>query len=214
MKRSIASAAREVRWPRVSSVVAAVVAVSSSPDHSFSKQNRSVIRVVAGVGVEGDAHAGQAVKHRYLVRTDRTQPNLRQVHLIHAELFDDLAGKGYTVGPGDLGENITTRGVDLLGLPTGSFLEIGDRAVVEVTGLRNPCAQIDEYQSGLMRLLRFRDSGGAIRRIGGVMAVVVVGGAVEPGDEIAIDRPPEPHVPLVYVANSHEPAVPLRSHSS
>ena len=191
---------------------AAVVAVSSSPDHSYSKQNRPLIRLIAGVGVEGDAHAGRAVKHRYLVGRDRTQPNLRQVHLIHAELFDDLVGKGYTVGPGDLGENITTRGIDLLGLPTGSFLEIGDRAVVEVTGLRNPCGQIDEYQSGLMRLLRFRDSSGAIRRIGGVMGVVVVGGIVEPGDEIAIDRPPEPHIPLAYVANSHEPAIPLRSH--
>lgn len=168
------------------------------------------IKLVEGDGIEGDAHAGRLVQHSYLVRKDKTQPNLRQVHLIHAELFEHLSAIGHLMGPGDLGENITTSGVDLLGLPTGTRLRIGTDAVVELTGLRNPCAQVDEFQQGLLPHLRYRDEAGEIRRIGGVMGVVVIGGSVGAGDSIEIDLPAAPHLPLVYVANSHRPALPLR----
>jgi len=158
------------------------------------------------VGVEGDAHSGELVKHRYLVGKDATQPNLRQVHLIQSELFDQLADQGYQVAAGELGENITTGGVDLLAMPTGTLLRIGSDVVVEVTGLRNPCSQINDYQDGLMSLLRYRDDDGSIVRVGGVMGVVRTGGAVRAGDSIEYEQPSEPHVPLVYVANSHNPA--------
>jgi MOSC domain-containing protein YiiM len=169
------------------------------------------IRLIKGIGVEGDAHAGALVQHSYLVRKDETQPNLRQVHLIGSELFDYLDDRGHQVGAGNLGENVTTKGIDLLSLPTGALVRLGPDAVVEITGLRNPCVQVDEFKDGLLRLLRFRDADGAIRRIGGVMGVVSKGGLITPGAEIAVDLPPEPHMPLVYVANSHKPESPLRT---
>jgi MOSC domain-containing protein YiiM len=190
-------------------VLASVVAVCSNPSHSFSKPEVTRIRLIEGLGVEGDAHAGALVQHSYLVRKDETQPNLRQVHLIHSELLDYLADQGHQVNAGELGENITTKGIDLLALPTGTRLRFGSDAVVEMTGLRNPCIQVDEFQEGLLRLLRTRDPGGAIRRIGGVMGIVTTGGLVAPGDEIGSNAPPEPHVPLIYVSNSHRPALPL-----
>ena len=182
-----------------------VVAVSASSAHSFSKPNLPSVRLIAGVGVEGDAHAGELVKHRYLVRRDATQPNLRQVHVIHQELFTLVAEHGHQVGAGDLGENITTHGIDLLSLPTGTVLRLGPEAVIELTGLRNPCVQINEFQDGLMTRLRYRDSDGNIVRIGGVMAVVLGDGIVTPGDEISVELPPEPHRPLRYIVDSHHP---------
>jgi MOSC domain-containing protein YiiM len=188
-----------------------VVAVCSSPLHSFTKPEMPNIRLIEGLGIEGDAHAGTFVQHSYLVRKDESQPNLQQVHVINSELFGFLADQGHQLVAGDLGENITTKGVDLLGLPTGARLRLGSDAVVEITGLRNPCIQVNEFQDGLLGLLRFRDPDGAIRRIGGVMGVVTTSGLVAPGDEVGVDLPPEPHVPLVYVANSHKPALPLRS---
>ena len=194
-------------------MVPSVVAVSASPDHTFSKPNLSSITLIAGAGVDGDAHSGELVKHRYLVRKDATQPNLRQVHLIHKELCDQLAGQGYTVAAGELGENITTEGVALLALPTGTQLRIGSDVVVELTGLRNPCLQIDDFQEGLGRLLRYRDDDGSIARIAGVMGVVLAGGEVRPRDTIEVERPAEPHAPLVYVANSHTPVRTPGSHA-
>jgi MOSC domain-containing protein YiiM len=182
-----------------------VVAVSSSPEHSFSKPNVASITVIAGVGVEGDAHSGELVKHRYLLQKDPTQPNLRQVHLIHQELFGKVAEQGHDVNAGELGENITTQGIDLLSLPTGTVLQIGSEVTLELTGLRNPCVQINDFQNGLMPLLRYRDDDGTIVRIGGVMAVVLSGGVVRPGDEITVELPRKPHLALTYVVNSHEP---------
>jgi MOSC domain-containing protein YiiM len=149
--------------------------------------------------VEGDAHAGPTVKHRSRVRRDATQPNLRQVHLIHAELHDELAGHGFTVAAGEMGENVTTRGVDLLGLPTGTRLRLGAQAVVEVTGLRNPCQQLEKLQTGLMAAVLGRDSAGNLVRKAGVMAVVVAGGEVYAGDPIALELPAPPHRPLAPV---------------
>jgi len=144
------------------------MAVSSHPRHAFSKPAQLSIRLRAGLGVDGDAHCGATVKHRSRVARDPTQPNLRQVHLIHAELFEELQARGYTVMPGDLGENITTRGIDLLALPTGTRLHIGREAVVEVTGLRNPCVQLDKFQQGLMAAVLDRDANGAlVRKAGG-----------------------------------------------
>ncbi|MCG7393028.1 MOSC domain-containing protein [Microvirga sp. ACRRW] len=171
---------------------ASVLAVSRSATHSFSKANRESIRLIAGLGIEGDAHAGETVKHRSRVKVDPTQPNLRQVHLIHAELFDELAEKGFSVAAGELGENVTTRGINLLSLPAGTILHIGSFAVVALTGLRNPCVQIDRFRKGLMKAVLDRDSEGQIVRKAGVMGIVLASGEVRAGDAIAVTLPPEP----------------------
>ena len=176
-----------------------VMAVSRSATHTLSKPNQESIRLLAGRGVEGDAHCGETVKHRSRVARDPTQPNRRQIHLIHAELFDELQTAGFTVSAGQMGENITTRGIDLLGLPTGARLHLGDTAVVEVTGLRNPCAQLDRLQPGLMAAVLARDANGSLVRKVGVMGIVLVGGKVWPGDPIRVELPPEPHRPLERV---------------
>lgn len=173
-----------------------VIAVHASPRHEFSKPARGVIRLVEGLGVEGDAHFGATVQHRSRVRRDPTQPNLRQVHLVHAELLDELAEAGFDVATGDVGENITTRGVDLLGSPRGTLLRLGPEAVVEVTGLRNPCVQLDRFADGLMRATLDRDADGRLVRKAGVMGVVVVGGVVRAGDPVSVELPPPPHLPL------------------
>jgi len=175
---------------------AEVVAVSRSPEHTFTKPNESVIRLLAGLGVEGDAHMGETVKHRSRVKRDPTQPNLRQVHLVHEELFAELAEKGFTITPGLIGENITTRGIDLLGLPTGTRLKIGPEAIVEITGLRNPCAQLEGIQKGLMAAVLDRDADGKLIRKAGVMGIVIEGGEVRTGDEIETVLPEGEHRPL------------------
>ncbi|NUS17115.1 MAG: MOSC domain-containing protein [Streptomyces sp.] len=172
---------------------ATVVAVSRDAEHRFSKANQPGITLLAGLGVEGDAHLGVTVQHRSRVAQDPTQPNLRQVHLIHAELFDELGAAGYGVSPGDLGENVTTRGVDLLSLPAGTRLRLGAEAVVEVTGLRNPCLQIDGFRTGLLKRVVGRDDDGGIVRKGGVMGVVLAGGEVRPGDPVLVELPAPPH---------------------
>jgi MOSC domain-containing protein YiiM len=176
-----------------------VVAVSARASHNPSKESRASIRLLAGLGVEGDAHAGETVKHRSRVRADPTQPNLRQVHLIHSELHDELRERGFEVGPAVMGENVTTRGVDLLGLPTGAKLRLGDEAVVEVTGLRNPCKQLNTIQPGLMKAVLDRDADGNLVRKSGIMGVVLAGGEVRPGDAIQVELPAEPHRPLEKV---------------
>ncbi len=176
-----------------------VVAVCRDDGHRFSKPVTGEISLVAGLGVAGDSHAGVTVQHRSRVEADPTQPNLRQVHLIHVELFDDLAAAGYPVKPGDLGENITTSGVDLLGLPRGAVLRIGKEAVVEVTGLRNPCQQINDFRAGLLREVLSTDRDGRVVRRAGIMGVVVRGGPVTAGDAIRVDRPEQPWEPLERV---------------
>jgi MOSC domain-containing protein YiiM len=176
-----------------------VVAVARSARHTFSKNTETAIRLLAGLGVEGDAHAGETVKHRSRVAADPTQPNLRQVHLVHAELFEELGERGFAVAPGDIGENVTTRGLALLALPTGTRLHLGGTAVVEVTGLRNPCAQLDSFQPGLMAAVLDRDAAGRLVRKAGIMGVVLMGGEVRPGDPIRVTLPPEPHRPLERV---------------
>ena len=176
-----------------------VLAVSARRGHHFSKTNALEIRLIAGLGVDGDAHAGTTVKHRSRVAKDPNQPNLRQVHLIHAELFEELRAGGFAVSPGDLGENVTTAGIDLLALPVGARLHLGDQAVVEVTGLRNPCVQIDRFQPGLMAAVLDRAADGSLIRKAGVMGVVRSGGDVRPGDPVVIELPPEPHRALGVV---------------
>lgn len=178
---------------------AAVTAVSRSAAHRFSKPNERAIRLLAGLGVDGDAHAGATVRHRSRVACDPTQPNLRQVHLIHAELHDELLAAGFAVSPGAMGENVTTRGLDLLGLPTGSRLRLGPDALVEVTGLRNPCRQLDRFRPGLMAAVLDRDAEGRLVRKAGIMGVVLAGGAVRPGDAVQVELPPGPHRPLLPV---------------
>ncbi|MEU0256314.1 MOSC domain-containing protein [Streptomyces sp. NPDC006184] len=176
-----------------------VTAVSSNGVYSFTKPNRDSITLLAGLGVEGDVHAGVTVKHRSRVAQDPTQPNLRQVHLIHEELFAEVGAEGFRVVPGDLGENITTSGIDLLGLPVGTLLRIGDEAVLEVTGLRNPCRQIDRFQDGLLKRVVGRDEAGRLVLKAGIMSVVREGGAVRPGDTIRVELPSEPHRRLARV---------------
>jgi MOSC domain-containing protein YiiM len=176
--------------------MAYVTAVSRSGAHSFSKPNATSIRLVAGLGVEGDAHLGERVKHRYLVRKNPAAPNLRQVHLMHEELFDALRGRGFDVQPGALGENVTTRGLDLLGLPEGARLRLGGEAVIQVTGLRHPCRQIEAFQPGLLAEVLEKDAEGHLIRKAGVMAIVLAGGEVKPGDPITAELPAGAHVPL------------------
>ena len=173
-----------------------IVAVSSRIGHHFSKTASLSIRLLKGLGVAGDAHMGETVKHRSRVRKDPTAPNLRQVHLMHAELFDELRLKGFVVQPADLGENVTTSGLDLLALPSGARLHLGASAVVEITGLRNPCIQIDDFQKGLMAATLGRDAYGNLIRKAGVMSIVLSDGDVRPGDEIRLELPPAPHRPL------------------
>jgi MOSC domain-containing protein YiiM len=176
-----------------------VAAVHARAHHSVSKDPRERIRLIAGEGVDGDAHLGETVQHRSRRRVDPTQPNLRQVHLIHAELHDELRSAGFVVAPGQMGENVTTRGIDLLGLGAGTRLRIGDAAVVEVTGLRNPCRQLDGLQPGLMAATLSRDADGGLVRRAGIMGVVLSGGDVSPGDRIVVQPADGPHRPLAPV---------------
>ena len=176
-----------------------VTSVSQSPGHTFGKQIQEKIVLLTGLGVEGDAHLGETVQHLSRVRKDPSQPNLRQVHLIHAEFHDELNAGGFHVSAGEMGENITTRGLDLLSLPTGTRLHLGDRAVIEVTGLRNPCEQLNRFQEGLMNACVYKDADGNIIRRAGVMSIVLVGGEVRAGDSIFIELPAEPHRPLLVV---------------
>ncbi len=174
---------------------ASVVAVHRSAEHKFSKETVDAVTVLAGLGVEGDAHMGARVKHRSRVAKDPNQPNLRQVHLVASELLDEVAAKGYTVRPGDLGENVTTQGLDLITLPVGTSLRIGD-VLLTLTGLRNPCVQIDAFADGLQGEMLGRDDTGKLVRKTGVMAVVVRSGEIRPGDEIIVAAPAGNPVPM------------------
>lgn len=174
---------------------ARVTSVNRSGAHAFSKSIEPYVRIIAGIGVEGDAHAGEKIQHLSRVRADPAQPNLRQVHLIHEELFDELANKGFDIQPGDLGENITTRGLDLLTLGRDTLLHLGDNAIVRVTGLRNPCAQIDQFLPGLLKEVMIKTSGGIVRKAG-IMCVATASGAVRAGDPIRVALPKGPHIPL------------------
>jgi len=176
-----------------------VDAVHASPAHTMAKGTRLGIRLLEGLGVEGDAHLGTTVKHRSRVQRDPATPNLRQVHLIHAELHEALALDGFSVVAGQMGENVTTRGLDLLGLPTGTRLSLGPEAVIEVTGLRNPCKQLEGIQPGLMAAVLDRDEHGHLIRKAGIMAVVLRSGDVGPGDTIVVALPAPPHRPLEAV---------------
>lgn len=177
----------------------AVRSVSRDGSHRFSKPIAAEITLIAGIGVAGDTHAGETVQHRSRVAADPTQPNLRQVHLIHAELHEELRGQGFEVAPGQLGENVTTSGIDLLGLPRGAILGLGQQAVIEITGLRNPCGQINGLRPGLLKAVLGRDDDGGLIRKAGVMAIVVTGGTVRPGDPITVTLPDGPHLPLERV---------------
>ena len=172
--------------------MAQVTSVSASDGHTFSKPALDSIEVIAGLGVAGDAHMGARVKHRSRVKADPTQPNLRQVHLIAQETLDELTAEGLPVAPGVLGENITTRGIDLMELPVGATLCVGGDVLLSVTGFRNPCGQINGVHEGLMARMRPLDDDGELAPLAGIMTVVVHGGSVRPGDEIEIGLPPGP----------------------
>jgi MOSC domain-containing protein YiiM len=186
-------------WVGAKCVAGVVTAVSISATHTFTKPNMGAIRLIAGLGVDGDAHLGVTVKHRTLVRSDPTRPNNRQVHLMHAELHEELRDAGFNVEAGTIGENITTRGIYLLGLPTGTRLHLGREAVVEVTGLRNPCRQLDAYAAGLTAALIGKDEAGNLIRKAGIMSIVLASGEVRTGDAIAVELPALPHQPLPRV---------------
>ncbi|MQA74367.1 MAG: MOSC domain-containing protein [Solirubrobacterales bacterium] len=170
-----------------------VVAVSRGSEHGPRKANRDSVRLLTGLGVDGDAHLGATVQHRSRVARDPSQPNLRQVHLIGAELHDELRRDGFAISPGEMGENLTTRGIDPLALPSGARLLLGESARIEVTGLRNPCSQLDGIQPGLMAATLDRDADGELIRRAGVMAIVLAGGEVRPDDRVRVRLPPEPH---------------------
>lgn len=176
-----------------------VLSVSQDDVHRFSKTPASEICIVTGLGVQGDAHAGVTVKHRSRVAADPTQPNLRQVHLMHAELFAELKSQGFNVRPADLGENITTEGVDLLSLPRDTLLRIGDDVLLQITGLRNPCVQIDRFQPGLLKAVLLRQPNGELIRKAGIMTIVIAGGTVRAGDSIHVQLPAPPYLPLERV---------------
>ena len=178
---------------------ATIIGLANNAQHRFSKQPTRSLTLLAGLGVEGDAHAGRTVQHLSRMKQDPNQPNLRQVHLIHAELFDELAGQGFAIEPGQMGENVTTRGINLLGLSAGTRLRLGGEAVIEITGLRNPCHQLNGLAPGLMAATLDRDADGELIRKAGVMAVVITDGEIAVGDAIALES-----VPLVY-----EPLVPV-----
>ncbi len=173
-----------------------VLGVHRSPGYTMAKAAQPAIRLLAGLGVEGDVHAGTTVKHRSRMLRDPTRPNLRQVHLVHAELHDELRAAGFEVVPGQMGENVTTVGIDLLDLPTGTRLHLGETAVVEVTGLRNPCLQLDGIEQGLMAAVLGSGPQGELVRKAGVMAVVLTGGILCAGDNIAVELPAGEHLPL------------------
>ena len=176
-----------------------IISVASDTGHSFSKITQSEITLIAGQGVLGDAHCGTTVKHRSRVAKDPSQPNLRQVHLIHSELFDEVAEQGLKVSPGQMGENITTRGLDLLAMPQGTRLYLGADAVIEITGLRNPCSQIEKFQSGLLKACLDKDEQGNLIRKSGVMSIVIQGGIVSQDDMIKVILPEGEHKPLECV---------------
>jgi MOSC domain-containing protein YiiM len=170
-----------------------VTAVSLSKEHRFSKPTAASIRLLAGLGIAGDTHMGETVKHRHMVAKDPTLPNLCQVHLLHEELFDELRDKGFVIRPGDIGENVTTRDIDLLSLPTDTRLYLGASAIVRVTGLRSPCIQMDRFQKGLMAATLDKDADGNLIRKAGIMSVVLADGDVQAGDRIEIEFPAGPH---------------------
>ena len=176
-----------------------VTAVSKSAKHLLSKGSVQEIKLLKGLGVEGDAHMGKTVKHRSRVARDPNQPNLRQVHLIHSELHEELADSGFNILAGQMGENITTQGVALLELPRGAKLHIGDEAIVEVTGLRNPCHQLNSIQEGLMKAVLDRDEDGNLIRKSGIMGIVLRGGEIKVEDAIRVELPPPPFVRLERV---------------
>lgn len=180
-------------------MIGTVMAVSRSATHTFSKPIADNIRLLAGLGVEGDCHNGATVKHLSRLLRFGSAPNLRQVHLVHEELFDELRQAGFSVSAGDMGENVTTRGVDLLSLPKGARLHIGDEALIEITGLRNPCRKLNRLQAGLMAATLDRDAEGQLIRKAGVMSIVVAGGEVRAGDPIRVELPAGPHEPLAPV---------------
>jgi len=176
-----------------------VLSVSRDDKHRFSKPTVSSIRLVAGIGVEGDSHAGATVQHRYEMKRNPSAPNLCQVHFMAAELFDDLVPTGYTVAPGELGENVTTEGINLMSLPLGTRLHLGAQAVVSITGMRSPCSLINGYQNGLMKQLIKTDAAGTVQRRGGIMGIVVTGGVVNPGDRVRVELPAGEQLPLGVV---------------
>ena len=176
-----------------------VVSVAKDKEHRFSKESVPSITLIEGVGVEGDAHAGATVQHLSRIAIDPSVPNLRQVHLIHSELLDELSEKGFEVGPADLGENITTKGIDILSLPKGTILKIGEDAIVEVTGLRNPCKQIEKFRPGMLEVVLRKNEKGEIEKRAGIMGVVRKGGTIYISDSIEVTLPEGEHVPLVGV---------------
>lgn len=180
-------------------MTAVVTAVALKKSHGVGKHLQLSIRLVEGRGVEGDAHLGEKVMHRSRARANPDLPNLRQVHLIQAELHDELNAKGFTILPGVMGENITTRGIDLLSLPEGARLHLGAEAIVELSGLRNPCSQLDQIQKGLMAATLEKQPDGTLRRKAGVMGVVVAAGEVKAGDAIVVELPPEPHETMIPI---------------
>lgn len=175
---------------------AMVESVHRSESHDFTKATVEEVVLVAGVGIEGDAHAGATVQHVSRKKKDADRPNLRQVHLVSAELHEELVADGFDLDHGGFGENLVTRGIALGDLPVGTTLALGDDAIIVLTGLRDPCAQIDRHREGLRAAVAFDPGEGPKLFRDGAMAMVVRGGVVRTGDPIGVALPPEPHHPM------------------
>jgi len=190
-----------VRSPETSSGLALdgrVVGLARDGRNGFSKSAMDTICLIQGQGVEGDAHSGPFVRHRYLARRQPRLPNLRQVHLIPSELFEALRNAGYDLHPGDLGDNIATAGLDLETLPMGALLDLGSEACIELTGLRTPCVLIDRFRTGLKRQMVCSEPVAPRFRCG-VMSIVRTGGRLAVGDPIRVRLPPKPWTDLPAV---------------
>jgi len=178
---------------------ASVLAVARDAGHNFSKPVCDSINVVTGLGVEGDAHYGKLIQHLYRIKKEPNDPNLRQIHLIHRELHEELRAKGFDIAPGDMGENVTTQGIDLLGLPRGTVLKFGEEAAVEITGLRNPCYQLNDFREGLMKACLDKAEDGSVIFKSGIMGIILKDGTIKTGDQIRVELPDGPHTPLDLV---------------
>ncbi len=181
------------------SISGSVIAVCSRDAHLFSKENREEIELIKNFGINGDAHAGMYVKHRSRVKKNPKQLNLRQVHLIPIELLNEMKQHRYDLHPGDLGENITTSGIDLINLPLNSQINIGEEVVLEVKGLRDPCKQIEAFKEGLLKKMITKDADGNLIRKTGIMTIVLGGGIVKPNDKIEVVLPKKPYHKLEVV---------------
>ncbi|SRR6266446_5986019 len=164
-----------------------VIAVCCNPEPDLPKPVVDAVHLIENWGVEGDYHAGSLVRHRYLAKKDPTRPNMRQVLLMDAAVFAELAQNDIHIGPGMMGENITIEGMAMMQLAVGTRLAIGS-AIVEVTERRSPCYQLNGIDPRLLKAVARKQDGQAIFKAG-IMAQILQGGWVRAGDLVKVLSP-------------------------